>query len=422
MTSVVISGSDVSVVHGRLDGRSFRVEDEIHRSGPDGVGGFVDVGRRFKGPACLCLPRDRTLVRHFRVPAESESEIEAMLPHLLAGELPQAVERFSWAWSQVPDRDDGFTIVTVFLARNDQLEAYLAPVADVGLNVVTLIPEGWGWARVLGLVGGTGIAGDEPVNQTFVIQREGAPYLVVEREGQLLYDEILPAGDSLDWDGPAVAGVRQSFEDLYGVPLARPQAWLGTGPVDGAGYGSDNSFAAAVAAIGLDCPRALLPPARLRQSRRRTFLRAAAGLARLGVVAAVIWLAFTVFAEGRTRRHLDDLERQLAEQAPRVAVLEAESAAIRESRGERAAGTEILQAVASLRRHVKAPIHLEHLNYVQGRGLTLRGGAPANADVLEMLEQLSTDPLWRSLRVMQLRSETVGGADRVHFIVEGRMN
>jgi hypothetical protein len=38
-----------------------------------------------------------------------------------------------------------------------------------------------------------------------------------------------------------------------------------------------------------------------------------------------------------------------------------------------------------------------------------------------MMERLANDPLWRSLRVMQLRSEKIDGVDRVHFVVEGSL-
>ena len=128
------------------------------------------------------------------------------------------------------------------------------------------------------------------------------------------------------------------------------------------------------------------------------------------------------YEHDQTRQYLATLERQFAEHAPRVAVLEMEYDAIRENNRERATSTEIIQALASLRRHVNSSVYLEHLNYVQGRGITLRGRAPASASVLEMTEQLATDPLWHSLRVVQLRSEQLDGVDQVHFVVEGRLN
>ena len=71
---------------------------------------------------------------------------------------------------------------------------------------------------------------------------------------------------------------------------------------------------------------------------------------------------------------------------------------------------------------MKSPIYLENMDYVKGRGITLRGGAPSSSDVLEMTETLADDPLWRGLRVMQLRSEKFNGTDRVHFVVEGQLN
>lgn len=422
MTGLVFSDAGVTMARGRLDGRLFHVDKATCLSGSDPALDFGIPGIPGREPVCICLPRDRTLVRHFRVPAESPGEIEAMLPHLLAGELPLAVENFTWVWMPLPTREDGFTKVAVYVARNDRLEEFLTPLADADLNIVGLIPEGWSWAYAMEQVGGGDSPSDESGARSIIVRTDGAHYLVVGRSGQLLFDKILAPTASMDWDGPDLAEAREEFAEHLGFPLPPPAIWPDAIAPHGEDEPEELFFAACVAAVGLgrDC---LMMSRNMRQlTRRRTALGVLADLGRLGILVVLVWLASAIYLDGQTRRHLNGLERQLAEEASRVEVLETEYNAIRESSRERAGSTEILQVLDSLRRHVKDPVHLVHVNYVRDRGVTLRGVAPFSAQVLEMTEQLAADRLWQGLRVMQLRSERTNGTDQVHFTVEGRLD
>ncbi len=427
MTGIVVSGSGIILACGRLDGRFFHVDGATCLPGAESAESLGKMGILCNEPVCVCLHRDRTLVRHFRVPAESDAEIEAMLPHLLANELPMALENFSWVWTPLPTQDEGFTLVAVHVARNDRLEAFLAPLVEAELNIVGLIPESWGWAHAIDQVRGREHQADEPQARSVIIRSNGTPHMVVERSGQLLFDMVFPRSanlinEPLDWDGPGFAEARREFEALLGFPLPKPEIWPDALRSDENFDQEKFFFAASVAAAGLGHERLMMPPELKQRTRRRSALGALANLGRLGALAAVIWLVLAVIEDGRTRRYMAGLELQLMEEAARVEVLEMEYNAIRDNNRERVGSTEILQILASLRRHVKAPIQLVHLNYVQGRGVTLRGGAPASINVLEMTEQLAADPLWQGLRVMQLRSEKRDGADQVHFVVEGRLN
>ncbi|MFO7608614.1 MAG: PilN domain-containing protein [Candidatus Krumholzibacteriia bacterium] len=356
MTGVVVSPAGVTAARGRLDGFRFHVMEKTERPGPDLAGALAQLAREVDGPVCVVLPAGRSLVRRYQVPAEAPSEIEAMLTHLLAGDLPLPLEQFAWTWRPRTGAAAGGTAVEVHLARNDQLEEFLAPLGRAGLTVAGLVPEAWCRAQVRGWVGGADAEDDEPVDRSFVIRPGGAPCL-----------------------------------------------------------------AAAAAAGGLARRRTLLPPAARRRCRRRLVVGLAATLGRLGAVAAVVWLVLAVQGAERSRRQLADLETLLAEQAPVVAVLEAQQEAIRKSSSARAAGTGVLKVIGSLRRQVPAAIHLEHLDWVEGRGVTLRGIGPANAAVLELADRLAADPLWRGVRVTQLRSEPVGDVEKVHFVMEARL-
>ncbi len=366
------------------------------------------------------------MVRHFRVPAESTAEIEAMLPHLLAGELPMAIENFSWVWSPLPTHEEGFTLVAVHVARNDRLEEFLAPLAAADLNIVGLIPEGWSWAHAIGQVTGRQDPSEEPEARSIIIRTDEAFHLVVEGSGQLLFEQLFPLSnfqtlESLDWDGPGFAETRKEFGDLLGFSLPKPEVWPDVLESDENLEPEKLFFAASVAAAGLGHERLMMPLELNQRTRRRMALGTLAKLGRLGALAVLLWLVFTVYEDGQTRQYLAALEQQVTEDAIRVEDLEIEYNAIRENNRQRAGSNEVLQVMASLRRHVKAPIQLAHLNYVQGRGVTLRGVAPSSVKVLEMTEQLETDPLWQGLRVMQLRSEKRDGANQVQFVVEGRL-
>ena len=177
MTGLVFSGAGITMARGRLDGRLFRVDRAACLSGGDPALDLGVPGIPGREPVCVCLPRDRTLVRHFRVPAESDAEIEAMLPHLLAGELPLSVENFTWVWMPLPTHEEGFTKVAVYVARNDRLEEFLAPLASADLNIVGLIPEGWGWAHAMEQVGDGDSPSDESGARSIIVRSDGAHHL-----------------------------------------------------------------------------------------------------------------------------------------------------------------------------------------------------------------------------------------------------
>ncbi len=416
MTGVVVSQPGITLARGRLDGQLFHVEGMAHLPVGDSSTSLGTLDIPGAEPGCVCLPREKTMVRHFRVPATSVAEIEAMLPHLLAGELPLSIEQFSWVWSPLPVQEEGFTLIAVYVARNDQMGEFLAPMARADLNIVGFVPEGWGWAHAIGQVGHGEDPEDEKEPRCVIIRGEENHYLVVEHMGRLLFDTSVPTFQLLE------NGIRTEFENLLGFPLPNPEIWPDA-LQSAENFDSEKFFfAASVAAAGLEHPRLMVPRELQRSSRRRVAMGALAGLGRLAVLSILIWLVFTVVADTRTRRYLDVLEQQLADDGVRVETLQMEYNAIRESNKDRTGNAEILQVMSSLRSNVKAPIFLVHLNYVQGRGITLRGRAPASSNVLEMTEKLEADPLWKGLRVMQLRSEKREGVKQVHFVVEGQLN
>jgi hypothetical protein len=154
---------------------------------------------------------------------------------------------------------------------------------------------------------------------------------------------------------------------------------------------------------------------------RRTWLDTLGRVGRLAALAAVLWLVFALIQDRQMRGYLGGLEEQIAQEQEQVTVLEREFQAIRESFRSRVGNTEILQVVTSLRRQVRSPIYIEHLDYVDGGGVTLRGAAPTSAHVLEMTDALAADPLWQGLRVVQLRTGSYAGTEMVHFVIEGQL-
>lgn len=433
MTGVVLSEHGAVVAHGRLCGGLLQIEGaEVMAPDDLAAGGLkqASVGAR---PVCVCLPRSRILVRHFRIPGDTPAEIDSMLPHLLAAELPRSLDHYSWVWDQLPATRAGFTLVAVYIARNDRLDDLLAPLARAGFNVAGFVPEGWAWAHASRQVHADDPQTEAPA-RSIIIRGDEGHYLVVEKAGRLLFDLLLPSGVLSEGGAAAAFGnagprlderqlkeARLQFQELLDFSLPPPAIWPDNLPAGNGGDGAGFFYAGSVAACGLESPALMTSPEIDQRFRRRTWRGAGLRLGRLAALACFLWLVFTVVGDTQTRRYLDRLEGQIAQEQERVAVLESEFQAVREKSRVRVGNTEILQVVDSLRRHVAAPLYLESLNYVQGGSVTLRGGAPTSAQVLEMTDQLGSDPLWQGLRVVQLRTGSVGGAEQVHFVVEGQL-
>ncbi|MBU8869874.1 MAG: hypothetical protein KOO60_03255 [Gemmatimonadales bacterium] len=435
MSGAAISEAGITLAHGRLVGVHYQVDSATRIGGTNMMLGIFERNQHEGEPVCVGLPRKRTFVRHFHVPSESEAEIETMLPHLLASELPMSIDHYSWVWELLLPPDEGDSLVAVYIARNDGLAEFLSPLEEVGFNIVGLIPEGWAWAHAIREAGQSEGGPDEDQPQSVIVRDDSGPYLVVQKSGKLLFDaKLAPAtlhdpGDSteyenclIDWDSPTFVELRKKFEDLLGFPLPEPVIWpdaLEHQPEKGK---ESFFFSASIAASGIEQERLLVPEILLKKNPRRVFLRTFAVLGRLSLVAALAWLAFMMFEDHQISGYLNVLNQQIRQEQPGIENLEVEFNAIRENSRERAENVEILRALTSLRRNLKAPIFLEHLSYVQGRGITLRGGASASSQVLEMTDLLAMDPLWQELRVTQLRSEQASGVERVHFVVEGQLD
>jgi len=421
MTGAVTTASGLILARGRLDGRLFHLQDVAFHPADDPDA--PPLRSRGMEPVCVCLPRTQTLVRHFRVPAETGAEIDAMLPHLLTGELPMSLDKVSWVWTPLPFADEGTTLVAVYVARNDRLDDFLAPLVAADLNIVGLIPESWCWLQVMRPLCGGG-DGDAC---SVLIRNHATHQLVVARDGQLMFDMAVPLSacpdpDTLDWDGPGFAEARTEFHALLGFPLPHPDIWPTALVADASVDPESVCFAASVAAAGLEATRLMAPHTLQQSSLRRTVLGTLANVGWLLGLAFLVWVGLALVEDTRTHKYLAALETQLEADAARVQELEMEYNAIRDNNRERAGSTEILQVLNHLRNKVDPPVYLAHLNYVQNRGVSLRGGAPTSRHVLEMTEKLAADPLWEGLRVMQLRSEKAQGTEQVHFVIEGQLN
>ena len=413
MTGAVIADGKITLTRGRLAGGKFHIEAATHLDLEDADQSKLQNACGGSEPVCVCLARSSTLVRHFHLPTESADEINSMLAHLLENELPTSIDHYSWVWDALPSGDEGFSQVAVYIARNDQMEEYLAPLISAGCNVVGLVPEGWAWAYAVGQVREAEGVDDEGEPRCILIKRKTSCYLVVEQSGRLLFDMVLPL--NVLQDGSLLAEARDKFESLFDLPLPNFVVWPDAEAPENA------FFAAAVGASALERDKLMISSKLHSRAGRRNWLVTLAGLGKLILLTGLVWLALTLVQDHRTRQHLAALEKQLEEESPRVQVLEKEFNAIRESTRARAGNTEILLVISSLRSEIKKPIFVEHFSYVQGRGVTLRGAAPTSSHVLEMTEKLTADPLWEGLRVMQLRTERVNTTEQVHFVVEGQL-
>lgn len=433
MTGVVLSEQGAVVARGSLSGGLLRVTGSEALSPDDLAAGGLKRACPGEEPVCVCLPRNRILVRHFRIPGDTPAEIDSMLPHLLAAELPRSLEHYCWVWDLLPTPRSGFTLVAVHIARNDRLDELLAPLNEAGFNVAGFIPEGWAWAHASRQVRPDGDPDLDQPARSIIIRGDDGHYLVVEKAGHLLFDLLLPAG-VLSESGAAAFGpggprlderglkeARLQFQELLDFSLPVPEIWPDNLPAGGGADGAGFFYAGSVAACGLERPALMASPEVAARFRRRSWQGAGLRLGRLAALSFLLWMVLTLAGDGRTRSYLDRLETRIAQEQERVVVLEREFQAVRDKSRVRVGNTQVLQVLDSLRRHVPAPLYLESLNYVQGGSVTLRGGAPTSAQVLEMTDRLAADPLWQGLRVVQLRTGSVAGAEQVHFVVEGQL-
>jgi hypothetical protein len=434
MTGAVLSGQGAVLARGRVSGGLFQIDGAAQFTADEMTTPMLRTASRGSEPVCVCVPRSRILVRHFRIPGDSAGEIDSMLSHLLASELPRALDHYCWVWDELPTRQQGYTMVAVYIARNDRLEELRRPLLLAGFNVVGFVPEGWAWAHASRQVHHQPEDGADSPARSIIIRGQEKHYLVVERDGRLLFDMLLPA-TVLPGEGAAAAfgssgpmvddrglvEARLKFQEVLEFSLPRPEVWPDNLPATGNENGNGFFFAASVAASGLERDRLMASPDMNDRTSRRTWLDTLGRVGRLAALAAVLWLVFALIQDRQMRGYLGGLEEQIAQEQEQVTVLEREFQAIRESFRSRVGNTEILQVVTSLRRQVRSPIYIEHLDYVDGGGVTLRGAAPTSAHVLEMTDALAADPLWQGLRVVQLRTGSYAGTEMVHFVIEGQL-
>ena len=427
MTGLVVRGDACAVAHGHQDGTHFHVDTIAHESGPDALERTAELCARLEGPVCVAVPRSILLHRHFQVPAVDDAEIEAMLPHLLAQDLPSSVDDFAWTWSRVKTSAERAVLVKVFVARNSQLDEFVAPLLGAGIPVVDLVPEGWARAHLVERAEGPRAPDGGPVDLSFVIPGEGAFRLVVTRGADLLYDNVVTDAEPIltsregvsTWNPASVqlATAAAEFERLFEAPLPLPSR------IDDEGCEptEDLRFAAAVAVVGLERHRAMMPPERHRANRRRLLLTGLVDVGLLLVIAALVGLAFLTADTVRDREHLETIERRLDAQQARVDDLERKAETIREHERSASDDRTALRVLESLRRDVRPDVVLAHLEYSKGRVVTLRGAAPETGAVLDMTETLGSDATWLDLRVVQLQARPGNGSHPVHFVVEGRV-
>lgn len=451
LTGAAVSGAGVALARGRLLGDRFEVEVGESIPGTNFLLGVYDTERWAGREVCVGLPRSRTLLRYYPVPAESESEIATMLPHLLANDLPTALEHYSWVWSPVQDAGDGRRLVAVYVARNDTLMDFIQPLEEAGLRVAGLVPEGWAWAHAARERDRLRESDAAGAPASVLVRGDTEHHLIVHRDGVVLHDGMIEApsrsfvAGALDldieiplpaWDGPELSEAREEFAARHGFAMPRFVAWPDEleaealerdGPEDEDGEETDVAertgvcFAASVAACALEQPLSMLPQQLRRRNRGRTMSRTLGVLARLAVIAALAWLALMMIEDRRLGHYLAGLETRIVAQEAEVGELETQLGAVREHSREQTHQAAIQRALASLRQRLDKPIYLESVTYSRGRGITLRGAAPTSEQVFAMTDQLAQDPLWQSLRVTQLRSEQSAGGERVHFVVEGQL-
>lgn len=377
-------------------------------------------------PVCASLSRQQTLVRYLRLPTRSASEIEAMIPHMLASELPMAVEKVSWVWRPLVDLENGFCLVSVYIARTRLLEELAAPLLDAGVDMIGFVPEACAWAYFAHAQTCDPKAKTDSEIFSFLIDMDNEIILLVERAGKLLFDYSFgPRSESTTNDASELVTnsnewqtAQNEFTRLFDTPLPEPRRFIEIANSKTTSTAAVTCLSGAVAAVGLLSSGLLAPPSFVVQTKKQALRKTAVGASLIALIALVGWFSFTVADYYKSITYLELLNERMGTDGARIEELEIKFSAIKESRQAAELPVTVLGLLDSLGKEVKKPIFLENFNYVAGRSVTIRGRSANNEDILELAERLGLDPLWEGLRVRQLRTGQSNGSGVVYFQLE----
>ncbi len=412
MTSAVGDGRDVFFTTGARVGGAFQISRCLTTALAKDGAGFVDNPRKHgigTNQMCLCLPRRQTISRYVKVPSSDPAELASMVPYQLAVDLPLALEDVCWTSEVVTELDDGFCLVLAQLVRTDQVSRLVQPFQKAGFVVEGLVPEGWAWAHLL-----HEHLEDSPDPVSALIPHPDGTYLIVAQAGNLLYDTLLNTtnGDSLETAG-------QKYTEIFGQPLPEPVRWQPpAGDTDQTDRTTAAFFGGSLAAIGCQHRHSLAPDDLRQHNLRRSVRMALRGTAAL--VLCVLLLCTAVLCGDLwilQQRH-DQLTSLQGDDHEEITELAEQYQAIKNNQGYDRDSFEYLHILAALQEAHQSQMKFEQVRYVRDGSVVLRGSAPDGEAVVDLLDDLTQNPLWRNSHIQRMQAVESGRRQATLFTIK----
>lgn len=360
--------------------------------------------------AWICWPRSRTLVKIFDIPTRIAAEIDSMLPHLIARELPLAPSELTWTWHGRPIDPVG-TRVSVHMARTSDLSAAAVASGLTEEQVAGYLLESTIWAE---LVSWPPTDPTTHATETDLINTGETSECIDFSTGHYRYrlkiQDAVIAEDvfRMQEDGPRCEP--PSSEEPSQSRTIDPT--VPTSQLDWATF-----FQAAYSA--LEAGHGLLVPPPSSRHQRRAWLRLAAArsLCAVGIAVAVCLLFVGAEILG-LQRQLVGLREARASTADAVARLEERRAALVSAATAGRRADPFLDSIPVLGTRTPTSVRYVSLQYGGAGGFQVSGTAPNFKDVLATADSLRADARVTAVQVRRILSVANPPPPHVQFEID----
>ena len=111
-------------------------------------------GKQVQADALIvALPRQKVIIKHFKLPSQSETEIKKMVSLQLVDKIPYAMDDVVYDIQVLNKDNSGYSLVMVVVVQNEDCSKYLSAFQKLGLSLNRLTMSSFGeaeWWRYMG--------------------------------------------------------------------------------------------------------------------------------------------------------------------------------------------------------------------------------------------------------------------------------
>jgi len=149
------SNGAVDAVHLRVHRGNVQTRHVHLATAPEATRLMKEAGNRC--PVIALLPKSLYLLRTFEVPKVLPDEVPRMLLLEASAMLPPEFGAVEVSYRPVSVRRENYERYEVYIARRDELSAYVSALADLGIRPDIVLPSAFPWGCLLNLASGTGL-------------------------------------------------------------------------------------------------------------------------------------------------------------------------------------------------------------------------------------------------------------------------